>query len=64
MNVGNTLFQVEGYKKSDKIYQKLGNLNKQYYDKALAICNDVIFAEPENKNAIHLKEKINHIVSN
>lgn len=64
IDVGNTLFELEGYKKSDKIYQKLGNLNKQYYDKALAICNEVLYNEPENKSALLLKEKVSSILSN
>jgi len=64
MDVGNTLFKLEGYKKSDKIYQELGKLNKQYYDKALAICNEALENFPENENALQLKEKVRSILLN
>ncbi len=64
MRVGIAFVEVEGYKKSDKIYQTLGNLNKQYYDKALAICNEILHNDPENEKALQLKEKVSSIVSN
>jgi len=62
--VGPGFFKLEGYKKSDKIYQKLESLNKQHYDKHLAICNEILEKYPENKSALQLKNKINRYLSN